>query len=351
MYVLAINTSPHTSSCLVKDGKVVWYVEEERLSRVKNHGYEKVDMLLGTGCKYYALDKVKEETDYVDCVVFASFGRGSDDDLIIQSHLKQFEEAKLKIGDVKFFPQNHHVYHAASGFYQSGFDEAACLILDGGGTMIGEIDSHPIREVESIYHFEYPCKVLTKFKHFSTCGSYPGLFKKENNIYITNSLSCGKMFSQFCVNFGFSCGLEAGKVMGISSYGESDENDPWFSQVEDIWVSNDNVPNDKIYLNTHFMEAANLSHKLQNETFKHTVRLIEKAIDLTGSNNLILSGGYALNCVNNFKYLKMFPNINFHVDPISHDGGTAYGAAKLIWYSLSQSKEKDQMNSLYLGHK
>ena len=44
------------------------------------------------------------------------------------------------------------------------------------------------------------------------------------------------------------------------------------------------------------------------------------------SNNIVLSGGYFLNCSNNFKYVKKYPNINFFVDPIPHDGGTAIGA-------------------------
>jgi len=350
MYVLAINTSPHTSSCLLRDGEVIWYIEEERLSRIKNHGYEKVDRILGTGCKYYALDKVKEFTNYVDYVIFASFGRGEDDNVIIQSHLNQFESAGLDVGEVKFFPQNHHVYHAASGFYQSGFEESACLILDGGGTVVGEIDEKPIREVESIYHFEYPCNISTKFKNFSTGGSYPGLFERNGNTYYTDSLSCGKLFSQFCVNFGFSCGLEAGKVMGISSYGDDQNSDPWFTEVDDIWVTNDNVPDEKIDLNLDFKKAANYALKLQKETFNHTVRLIQRSLNLTGSKNLILSGGYALNCVNNFKYLKEFPDINFYIDPISHDGGTAYGAVKMFWYSITDSKEKFPMKLPYLGY-
>ena len=41
-------------------------------------------------------------------------------------------------------------------------------------------------------------------------------------------------------------------------------------------------------------------------------------------------GGYFLNCSNNFKYVKQFPNLNFFVDPVPHDGGTAIGAC--IYY-------------------
>jgi len=43
--------------------------------------------------------------------------------------------------------------------------------------------------------------------------------------------------------------------------------------------------------------------------------------------NIILSGGYHMNCANNFKLVKHFPECNFFVDPIANDAGTAVGAA------------------------
>ena len=46
--------------------------------------------------------------------------------------------------------------------------------------------------------------------------------------------------------------------------------------------------------------------------------------------NIILSGGYALNCINNYKYTQYFKNVNFFIDPCPHDGGTSLGAA--VWY-------------------
>jgi predicted NodU family carbamoyl transferase len=54
---------------------------------------------------------------------------------------------------------------------------------------------------------------------------------------------------------------------------------------------------------------------------------MEKAITYSDCKNIILSGGYHLNCSNNFKLVKLFPKYNFFVDPICHDGGTAVGAA------------------------
>ena len=62
------------------------------------------------------------------------------------------------------------------------------------------------------------------------------------------------------------------------------------------------------------------------------------------STNIVLSGGYSLNCTNNYKYLQSFPDINFFVDPVPHDGGTAVGCA-LEYYmtaDLENAEEDDE---------
>ena len=48
----------------------------------------------------------------------------------------------------------------------------------------------------------------------------------------------------------------------------------------------------------------------------------------------MLSGGYALNCVNNYRYLDRFPKHNFFVDPNPGDNGTSTGAAIWLYYYL-----------------
>ena len=73
-----------------------------------------------------------------------------------------------------------------------------------------------------------------------------------------------------------------------------------------------------------------LAKQVQEETLKYTINLIEKALNHKDCKNIILSGGYALNCVNNYKYNQIFKDNNFFIDPVAHDGGTAIGAA--VWY-------------------
>ena len=59
-----------------------------------------------------------------------------------------------------------------------------------------------------------------------------------------------------------------------------------------------------------FMINCDVANKLQEETLKHTKRLITKAVEISGCKNVVLSGGYFLNCLNNYQYLDIDPEIN-----------------------------------------
>ena len=52
----------------------------------------------------------------------------------------------------------------------------------------------------------------------------------------------------------------------------------------------------------------------------------------TGEKNIIVCGGYGLNCVANYEYWKEFPDLNIYCEPISHDGGTSIGGAYHVYY-------------------
>ena len=73
-------------------------------------------------------------------------------------------------------------------------------------------------------------------------------------------------------------------------------------------------------------EKVEIGRDAQEKTLKECVQLIEKAKKYSSCKNIILTGGYHLNCSNNFKLVKLFPELNFFVDPIPYDGGTAVGA-------------------------
>jgi carbamoyltransferase len=96
-------------------------------------------------------------------------------------------------------------------------------------------------------------------------------------------------------------------------------------------------------------EQRDIMKTLQEETKEHVIFLIEKSINLCNTNNIVLSGGYFLNCVNNYQYLKAFPDVNFFVDPIAYDGGLSIGAARYLWWDLTKDQTIRKLEHLYLG--
>jgi carbamoyltransferase len=80
------------------------------------------------------------------------------------------------------------------------------------------------------------------------------------------------------------------------------------------------------------------------------VKLIRKSVEMTDKKDVVISGGYGLNCVANYHYLEALKDegINLYIEPMSNDGGTAVGAALMFHHFITGSREKTP-NELYLG--
>jgi len=96
-------------------------------------------------------------------------------------------------------------------------------------------------------------------------------------------------------------------------------------------------------------EQKDLAYAVQKSSEHRVIELIRSAIDRTGLTKIVISGGYGLNCVANYEYLKTFPNVEFYVEPISHDGGNVIGACLFTYYSFTQDISPYKIETLYLG--
>lgn len=364
MYILGINISHHSSIALLKDGELVYFLEEERLNKVKHGVYldpnTKKRYLTPINSGIFNLNIIQKITTHIDEIVFTSYMEtdSNDDFVAIKNITSQLKDLSISYGNVTF-QNSHHVYHAMSGIFQSGFKEATCLILDGAGSYLSE-ERKDLKEVESIYSFSQKKGFTSLYKHYSNgplgLDQNFNTFKQDNcEIVYSNSFSCGQLFNKMAIPLGFEEAIaESGKLMGLSSYGKIyryPEN--WYVEIENQRITNNPVierhfdrPAD--YYNT--LKKANICKKIQEETLEHTIFLIKKALNLNKSKNLILSGGYFLNCVNNYRYLDHLPSdIKIYIDPISNDNGTALGAAAYIWYNKSKKLVNKSFNNLYLG--
>jgi carbamoyltransferase len=319
MKVLGINISHDSSIAEVVDGEVISFYEEARFKRIKH--YSPADFVASHKFMFDSIqDKI--EMDTVDKIVVTSFDRGvenashiSDEEII--SIIKKECDGKEIVYEV-----NHHLHHAYCAKYFSKFDDALCIVLDGGGArMYGSHKKH--QEIESVYHID-GWNISPKLRHLSdirdndlrkhqntTWQNKPENVKIDGvDVKFSSEVSSGQKFATLCEVFGLGDGNSAGKVMGLAPYGEFDTYDN----------------GEKVY------SASSIAYDLQKETFKKTIEFIENSLKYGNTKNIIMSGGYALNCTNNYKYTEHFPDLNFFIDPNANDSGTAIGAALWGYY-------------------
>lgn len=309
--ILGINISHNASICLLTGDKDLLYFEEERYNRTKYYCPNEFDPGLSFKCINEHIIKPKNIPDEI---IVGSFDRrptaveGKSKDFIIIEKLK--EQLRDYPITWHFSPSEHHLYHAMSGFHFSGFDEAICVIMDGGGAQ--EFPLH--QEIESVYLFDKQ-KYKKKYSHATSWRTLKSVtawpakhFKYDDVEYIlSSSTSSGMKFQVLGEKLGYAYpGHDSGKLMGLAAYGKSE------------------------------LDPQGLAMKLQIETKEDTIKLLEKAFSYSPkTKNVVLSGGYALNCVNNYEYVKAFPEYNFFVDPVPHDGGIAIGAALWLNFKLN----------------
>ena len=357
--IVSVARGHNGSTTLLVDGEVVFYLEEERLSRFKYDG----SPLLG-------LQKVFDYVDHIDHLVICHTHRHgpvldwSGEDAyagwVRKLARKRFEFQTHEIDTI------HHEMHAACGFYNSGFESAACVIADGAGSFlqIGEIQD-TCYEFETIFKAGYPGDFDTVFKHVGTKQAI-GMQEPEENIFVTEYPGHTKMYEAVTQYCGFPA-IEAGKLMGLAPYGKPNEDLPSFFNGE--WGNRDLII--PTYPNAALLNVArydvlkadvknhvegeytdvqkDLAYKIQEQTSDRMVQLIRKAHELTGEKNIVICGGYGLNCVANYKYWKEFPDLNIYCEPISHDGGTSIGGAKYVYNKLKETEKPSKQESVYYG--
>ena len=390
-WIAAIARGHNAGVCLLKDGELVFALEEERISRSK---YD--------GGPYATMMKILDYTDRLDYLVIA--------------HTQPLREAghcdftgdpiytalarKLGLIDRKVNPHNHpqvidlssthHKLHASCAFYRSGFEEAVAVIVDGAGTFIpmtinGETEM--CWELETIFNCQYPANIKTLYKHQGGRGPWQSAripeFSSEregeegtHELVLDDSAGITKAYEAVTQYCGWAP-IEAGKTMGLFPYGNPNDKIPkiysdhdgmseWKTSNRDVIIPT--YPNGALVNQNRFKELQtpegydgdlttlenrrDMAYAIQTESQQMVLDLIRKAVEMSGQKNVVLSGGYALNCVANYWYLEQLKDegINLFVEPVSNDAGTAIGAALLQYHRVTEdSKVKPALKNLYTG--
>lgn len=385
-YILGISRGHNSGACLLKDGEIVFALEEERLSR---HKYD--------GSPFATMMKVKEYTDKVDAIVICHTQSLDLAGKCEYTGDNMYTALARKMGlidrkaDIYNHPQiidvssQHHKIHAACAFYRSGFDEAVAVVIDGAGSSAGgQFGRDPITmwEVESIIDCAYPSYFKTLYKHYGCREAIVSAFETNADAgalgeegtfsrLVSGNAGITKVYeavTEFC---GFSA-IEAGKTMGLAPYGQKNDNIPKLFRTDTVVPVSDRAvitptyPNSAVVNWQSFKELSeipepgsdiskmqirrDLAFHCQEETQQQALDTILTAAKLSGKNKVVLSGGYGLNCVANYWYLNKLneEGIELYVEPISNDGGTAIGAALIYYHTINESSLK-RPREIYLG--
>jgi carbamoyltransferase len=362
--VLGIHPGHNGAAALVSDGELVYYLEEERLSRMKRDGNPfraMVDI-----CSKYKVDEL---------VIGGTNDRAEWNGLPWTNESPYVALVRKYNPNVKvtWLNHEHHLLHASCAFYNSGFNKAAILVIDGAGSLqthnISETQQIQGYECESIWTAKYPGEFKTVYKSYGKNDPIRALLGEHDFDDAVTITKCYEAVTQF---LGWHA-IEGGKTMGLAPYGKHNSKLPQLFKNgrgnRDVFIpsypsgAGIDFKSNPIFERTREPDVfhknpkelldieADLAWQIQNDTQEEVAKLIEKAIDLTGLNKICIAGGYGLNCVTNYWIKKKFPNIEIYHEAISHDGGTAIGAAKSVYHDRKNDFEKRKQTSIYLGPK
>ena len=375
-YILGISAYYHDSAaCLIHEGKIIAAAQEERFTRKKH------DKSFPKHSIDYCFDEAKINFNNIKFIGFydkpflkferiletylseAPLGFKSFSNAIpiwikeklflkktIIDNISNFYKIKDKsLIESKILFAEHHVSHSASAFYPSPFNSSAILTMDGVGewvtTSIGYGDNNKINFLKEI-HFPHSLGLLySAFTYFSgfkvNSGEYKlmGLAPYGKPIYkklIKKEIIDIKEDGSFKLNmkyFNYTVGLTMTN-----------------SKFDNLFKRKPRKPDSNI---TQF--EMDLAKSIQEVIEEVILKLVKTTKKITNSENLVLAGGVALNCVANSKIIKQNKFRNVWVQPASGDAGGALGVAQHIYYNYLNNNRKvdsnknDLMNGSYLG--
>jgi|688.fasta_scaffold95994_1 carbamoyltransferase len=358
MIIIGMSAGHDRGAVLIKDGNVLIGITQSRLSRIKGDGgkFRQGGEGLPLDSINYCLDHYGLKYDDVDLYVYSSTESFDSMEDQFESHLN------LPLSKLTFIP--HHLAHAFSTFYSSGFSEAAVIVADAMGNLLEETNSFGRRtkdwypnvnlpllaegeswgESISIYHFklkEYT-EVYKKWQKFP----HPWNSGEEGSL--------GTMYGNGSFQLVYTehdNDWPAGKLMGLSSY--ADEN---FINSHEILVKETedgiSVPLLTIYpevnYKSDFYSKSNVAGLYQREQEQASMILTRLAKRLTDSPNVCVAGGSFLNCNSNEMIVKSGLFSDCYFVPPADDSGIPLGCA-FYGHQLLSDNVTNNFLSPYLG--
>jgi len=358
MIVLGFSVGHDKGAAIIRDGKVVVAITQERLTRVKNDGaYQGGSLPLES--LVYCLSEANVTIDDLDLIVYST--TEIHDDVYDQLN-KVFRVPQKKLIHIP-----HHLAHAYSSYFSSGIedvlDESAVIVADASGSILNHVNRtkewYPEKYEEILKEGIDVCEGISIY-HFSTKGHqevYKKWIKYPPELNTGECTSVGTMYSDGSIQLIYEPKTgtwPAGKLMGLASYADQNIVDeaPLYATWTDESETDICIPNNRIYpkvtWESDFFSKACVAGIYQREQERISLMLAQLAKKLTNTNKVCTAGGSFLNCNSNEQIIKsgLFEK-SFFIPP-ADDSGIPLGCA---WYAYTQvgDIEKVDMIKPYLG--
>ncbi|MBL8012266.1 MAG: carbamoyltransferase [Candidatus Omnitrophica bacterium] len=369
MYILGLTSFAHEATCaLIKDGQLKFLIEEERLNREK-HTWKypanaireclKREGITINDVAHITFFWVPKKEIVDNLAHFLKYFPASLNLLAAKSggnELKFLERVRLmsSIGrsiqqqfDLPHTPQvhfvEHHLCHAASAFFVSGFREAAILTADGRGESASTVmcvgrENHieKIREIKvphSLGHFYAAITEYLGFKPFFDEWKVMGMSAYGKDTFV-------KIFEDMILlneDGGYHLNL---KYFGFHTHGQA----RWVSDylIEKLGPKRERT---REYDQRHFDVAFGLQRVIE-KTGVHLCRALHQTTKLS---NLCLTGGVVLNCLMNKKIIESTPFKDVFIQPIANDAGAALGSALYHYHQNLKRPQSSVFEHVYHG--
>jgi len=354
MIVLGLSVGHDRGAVIIKDGEVLVGITQERISRVKNDGAYGGGKI-PTESIMYCMSAHNLTMQDIDLIVYSTTETL---DTTYEQLFKVFQVPEKK---VMFIP--HHLAHAYSSFFSSGFDEAAVIVADASGSILNSLNKlsewYPEKSNEGLQEGEDWTEGISIYYLNRNIWSevYKKWIKYPVPINTNECTSVGTMYSEGSVQLVYEPAKgtwPAGKLMGLASYADKNIVDeaPLFAHFTDETETDICIPNNTIYpkvkYHSDFYSKACVAGIYQREQERISLMLAQMAKKLTNSKNVCTAGGSFLNCNSNEMIIKseLFEGC-FFVPP-ADDSGIPLGCA---WYAYQQVAHIQETKTLspYLG--
>ena len=342
--------------CLISNGEVKMLINEERLNRTQYSPGFKLSL-------DYILKNNRLNIEDIDLFVAS---RCLDVIPRISDVKKQLNENGFDVPVNKIKVCDHHLSHAYSAYYPSGFDKAIIMILDGDGNVLTHKMKPGTANSKKFYH-----NPIEHNSYFVGSGNDIKLLERDAVKPFEHGFGgIYKYFTYFC---GFYDYKFAGKLMGLSAYGCKrnkfrdvkifdllpdgeimclipDSDRSISDRIVEKWFNDRGIkikarkPNEKITA-----EIEDVAYLIQRELDRALIYKVNYLVKKTGIKKLCIAGGVGLNAVSNRAIIDNTGITDIFIQPAAGDNGECLGNALFGVSQFDKKHIKRKKISVYQG--